>query len=346
MSSWKPVSIVHPISELPLVSDLPRDKNNLEISGNFVAIQNLETFKRVYLDFKSSSSDVFISSYPKSGTTWTIAIVDQIKKNFDEDYKIPQGIASGFQRSSVPWIETLALDKDSNEWKKSLDFFETIKEPRVFKTHSCIGMIPSDKPKLIQVVRNPLDTFVSAWHHSCSKGKYRGSFDRFFERVVLNGLFQSGCWFEYHAEIFEYCSKNCENTKLIFYEHMLKNGSVSEVKRITEFLGFDSEKIDVLNISERCNFQNMKKINNDHGFVNDLIKEKGNQVWSDESEGSKVKFSNAHIRKGVVGDWVNYYSNDQLKLWRDLVDKKLKKYPILLKFLTVGYIKGWYIKGT
>ena len=188
MSSWKPVLVKHPISELPLVSNLPRNRGKLNQPGNFVAIQGLDTFKKVFKDFSPKSSDIFISSFPKSGTTWTIAIVDQIKVISDPDYVVPIGIASGFQRASVPWIETLALDGRENGWKESLNFFEKMSEPRVFKTHSCIGMIPCDsdnKPKLIQIIRNPLDTFVSAWHHSCSKGKYDGSFDRFFERVVL-----------------------------------------------------------------------------------------------------------------------------------------------------------------
>lgn len=282
---------------------LPRNRKNINEPGNFVAIQSLDTFKKVFSDFTSKPTDVFVSTYPKSGTTWVIAMIDQIKKCSDTDYVIQKGIVSGFQRGSVPWIEALALESNPEGWAKSLACFEEMADPRVFKTHSCLNMIPCVKdPKLIQVIRNPLDTFVSAWHHSCSKGKYQGSFDRFFERVVLNGLFQNGCWFEYHAEILKYMQCNESNVMILLYENMKSDDGKLAIEKISKFLGFDCE-INVGEISKKCSFGSMKKQNNEHGFVNELIREKSDTVWSDNFGGTKKKFSNAHVRKGAVGDW-------------------------------------------
>merc|ERR1711997_1276826 len=68
------------------------------------------------------------------------------------------------------------------------------------------GLIPEVvgcKKRLVQVMRNPLDTFVSSWHHICGKGGYKGSWDRFFEKVVLEDAFENGSWFEYHEEFFK-----------------------------------------------------------------------------------------------------------------------------------------------
>ena len=68
--------------------DIPRqisDFNNPDTSKhNFVAFQNKSAFERVIQEFENRETDVFVSIYPKCGTTWTIAIVDNLQKNVPE----------------------------------------------------------------------------------------------------------------------------------------------------------------------------------------------------------------------------------------------------------------------
>ena len=114
---------------------------------------------------------------------------------------------------------------------------------------------------------------------------------------------------------------------------MKSDGGKSAVKKISKFLNVNCNESQVNEICEKCSFTSMKKVNNEHGFVNELIEEKGNQVWSDESEGTKAKFSNAHIRKGTVGDWTNYYSEEQLSEWKQYLEIKLKAYPNITNYV-------------
>ena len=183
-----------------LTHNLPRDKKYLTSetpTGNFVAIQSLKTFQRVNSDFKPKPSDVYISTYPKNGTTWTIALADQLKQLNKEN---PNEIVTGSNKTACPWVDGLAMNE--TKWPTSLKMFEEMAEPRVFKTHASEGLIPETvdcKKRVIQVMRNPLDTFVSAWHHMFGKFGYSGSFAQFFEKAVLSDGFENGSWFEYLA---------------------------------------------------------------------------------------------------------------------------------------------------
>ena len=78
-----------------------------------------------------------------------------------------------------------------------------MKHPRVFKEHSPVGLLKGEKPRIIQCTRNPLDAFVSAWHHSIGKDfvyYYNGNFAHFIKNVAIKGLFEGGDWFEFHEE--------------------------------------------------------------------------------------------------------------------------------------------------
>jgi len=324
-----------------LFHNLPRDKKQLfsdNPSGNFVAIQTLKNFQRVHTDFKPKPTDIYISTYPKNGTTWTIALVDQLKQLENEKLAIP----AGSTKTSCPWVDGLA--KKDETWPSSLKTFEETPEPRIFKTHAAEGLIPETeacKKRLIQVMRNPLDTFVSAWHHMFGKFGYKGSFSRFFEKVVLEDGFENGSWFQYHEDFFKAKEENKLDIMFLKYEDMKVDGAKDAICKIAEFMGVDCD-FDVENISNRCNFDKMKAFSNKHGFMSatTTVKEGEDLLWADVDPGSEEKPSNAHIRKGIVGDWKNYYTVDQLKQWEDYVDKACIECPGTLEFFGKDYFMG------
>ncbi|MEO1765491.1 MAG: sulfotransferase domain-containing protein, partial [Cyanobacteria bacterium J06629_18] len=51
--------------------------------------------------------------------------------------------------------------------------------------------------------------------------------------------------------------------------------------------------------------------------------------------GDKDSPSNAHIRKGIVGDWMNYLSNEELDMWRDYVSTKKDSCPRVVNFFSL-----------
>jgi hypothetical protein len=100
------------------------------------------------LDYKPDSTDVFIVTPPKCGTTWMQQIVHGLRTrgsmDFDEITRV------------VPWIN-MAYDT-------GIDIYTPqVAHPRAFKTHSTLDEAPKGG-KYIFVVRDPCDALISDYH--------------------------------------------------------------------------------------------------------------------------------------------------------------------------------------
>jgi hypothetical protein len=100
------------------------------------------------LDYKPSSTDVFIVTPPKCGTTWMQQIVHGLRTrgsmDFDEISRV------------VPWIN-MAHDMGVDIYAPQAA------DPRAFKTHSKLSEVPKGG-KYIVIVRDPSDALVSDYH--------------------------------------------------------------------------------------------------------------------------------------------------------------------------------------
>jgi len=103
---------------------------------------------------KTHPSDVFISTFAKSGTTWMQQIVHQLRSNADEGYDDIYDV--------VPWLEMALVMKIDPAAPQSGDF-------RAFKTHLSYAGLP--KPgRYISIFRNPRSVipsfyrFLGGWY--------------------------------------------------------------------------------------------------------------------------------------------------------------------------------------
>ncbi|MCB0086239.1 MAG: sulfotransferase domain-containing protein, partial [Caldilineaceae bacterium] len=100
-------------------------------------------------DFHVRDDDLFIVSYPKSGTTWTQQIVWLLTHNGRDQDKTIEEI--------MPRIEVAEQLSNAN----NLD------SPRYIKSHLSYALMPrvsGSRAKYIYVARNPKDTVVSGYH--------------------------------------------------------------------------------------------------------------------------------------------------------------------------------------
>ncbi|KAH1172599.1 hypothetical protein KIL84_016438 [Mauremys mutica] len=106
-------------------------------------------------DFEIRDSDVFVVTYPKSGTVWTQNILSLIYHEGHRDGTENMEIVD-----RVPWLEYNIRNMD----------YVRRPSPRLFATHLPYYLVPRDlknrRTKVIYVARNPKDVAVSYFHYS------------------------------------------------------------------------------------------------------------------------------------------------------------------------------------
>ena len=122
--------------------------------------------------------DIWISSFPKCGTTWTQEMVWNIVHDLDF-----QTAKSSKLDRRIPFLELSAITEASHfdnfteeeraeneNVVNSVEFCQNLTtRPRILKTHLDFEMLPKQlrekKPKVIYVTRNPRDAVVSYYNH-------------------------------------------------------------------------------------------------------------------------------------------------------------------------------------
>ncbi|XP_069830985.1 amine sulfotransferase-like [Dendropsophus ebraccatus] len=255
-------------------------------------------------DMEIRESDVFLVTYPKSGTIWTQQILSLI---FNEGHRNGTEHIDNINR--MPWIEYNLNNMD----------FNIRPSPRLFTTHLPYYLMPRDlrskMPKMIYVSRNPKDNLVSFYHFYKIKPdiKCTISWEKFIE-IFISGKVLGGSWFD-HLRGW-YTHKEDFNILFVTYEEM-KQDLRSAVKKICKFVDKNLDEKAIDTVVERATFKNMKEdpVANYRFMSNDVL---------DHSKGES-------LRKGIVGDWKNHMTVAQSEMFDKVYQEKMGDLPI--KFL-------------
>ncbi|XP_030846018.1 sulfotransferase 1C2 [Strongylocentrotus purpuratus] len=281
----------------------------------------LSVLKRVR-KFECRPDDMFIVTYPKSGTTWLEQL--SLLINHDGDTSKLDGTHI---MTVVPFLEIVENPLDASS-PPVIDRAEKMASPRILKSHCHSPFLPEDistddpKAKVVYVARNPKDTAVS-YYHFCeyvpTLPTY-GSWDMFFEEFLANRALQ-GSWFENVLPWWK--RRNHPNVLFLKYEDMKKDLQ-GAVRQIAEFMGKSLSDDVIEKIAKASTFKAMKK--NPSSNPDTLLK-KGKQE-SGLEQSSKPSF----MRKGVVGDWKNYFTDEQNKRFDEVYDKEMAGSGLVFEF--------------
>nr|XP_002120573.1 sulfotransferase 6B1-like [Ciona intestinalis] len=262
---------------------------------------NPETAKFAYEDMTYKDSDVIVASFAKTGTTWIRMIVHHLVYDSDPmrmEISSKMNMPFSYLETGIP-----------------LKFQVVNKLPlprRVFGTHLNAQLVNLNKikksgAKVIYCIRNPKDQAVS-WYHMYQNYPFRDhpnfkhfcpkSWDEFF-KLYTSGkqplCTRDGEWYPDHVMSWY---EHRDDVMFVVYEE-IKQNPVKGILEIAKFLNIPATLGRAQQIADMTSFNNMA---------------------ANLKKGHPIK---NFFRKGEVGDWKNYFSDDQSKIMDELIQEKL-----------------------
>ncbi|CAF0796013.1 unnamed protein product [Didymodactylos carnosus] len=249
--------------------------------------------------FQFDKNDIICSAFPKSGITLIQEIVYLIQSDFNYEQAKQKDISDRFSFLEWPSVSLKELNNEREKYPEKIRLMKTHLPPIVFND-------TFKKAKIIYIYRNPKDVCVSLYHFLKSINVdigYTGKFYEFHESFLIDELYYAPWW----RHVNDYYSLK-ESIFIVSYEELLKNFQPT-IRRLAAYLGksITTEQLDKL--EQWCSFESMKtnsKVNydwfKDYGFV-------------------KKDFS--FMRKGQIGDWLNYFDINTSKKFDEMVRKKV-----------------------
>ncbi|CAK1545177.1 unnamed protein product [Leptosia nina] len=275
-----------------------------------------EGFKTIAADvynMEVKPSDVFVFSFPRSGTTWTQELVWLVANDLDYETasRIPLTDRYPFLEFSISLDEEMRkklYEENKGDPKKvkqiemvtrsALELLEATPPPRFIKTHLPLSLLPPNvlDAKMVYVARDPRDAIVSFYHLTKSMKllNYKEDFKTFWIGV-LNNIQPWTPYFDNVKESWE--KRDHPNLLFLFYEDMRKD-LPSSVRRVCDFFGKKYSDEQILKLCDHLSFDNFKK----NSSVNyDLMKELG-FMYADQE----------FVRKGKTGGWRDYFDEEMV----------------------------------
>jgi len=261
-----------------------------------LAQKNIESYVK---EFRPRESDIWLLTYPKSGTHWTLGILNMLMP--DQDPGSPAG-----------FVElTPASEK------------EALPSPRILNTHLHLKefRIPFkdtlEHTKMIHVIREPKDVITSLYHFikalNILSVPYEGSIHDLFY-LFLEGKMPYGSYFDYMLEWWPFIQQhqwtpsNPQGTVLLLKYAQMKADPKGQVKRIADFLGLERDDEFLEKVVKSSSIDEMRKTRG----------AQLNSIFTEEA----VKAGGLY-RKGIVGDWQKYFTEEQAEEFDKVFQKHL-----------------------
>lgn len=241
------------------------------------------------LVFKARPDDVFVVTYPKSGTTWMQQIVHGLRSGGSMDF--------GEITEVVPWLEACSdVGQDSQ--------YTPFAPPRAYKSHFSQDKIPQGA-RYIYVLRDPKAVLLSFYHF------FEGfmfepssiSLQEFSDNFFTTGS-KSGRYWEHLVSWWPY--RNDSNTLFLSFEG-LKDDLPGAIHNVADFLGIKPSQAlfdKVLDQSSFAYMSNHSSHFDDHFLVN-------------------KRRSSCNLPDGVTTSKVRTGRTDDLKTLPDNIDQQL-----------------------
>ncbi|XP_074872278.1 sulfotransferase 2B1-like isoform X2 [Carettochelys insculpta] len=260
-------------------------------------VHSAESISYAQHHFQVRPRDVFIVTYPKSGTTWMQELLTLIQCRGD-----PQLVRSVPPWERVPWVEHIT----------AAGYLENRPCPRLISSHLPCNLFPTaihgSSAKVIYTVRNPRDVCVSLYYYS-KMASFLESPEDFgeFLKLFSAGKVLFGSWFQHVKGWLGL--RDRLNFLLLTYEelHQDLRGSV---QRICQFLGEELDARALEAVVDNASFQAMKQNNMcNYSLVPEDIMDQRISPF---------------LRKGSPGDWKGHFTVAQSQAFDQLYREQMQ----------------------
>jgi Sulfotransferase domain len=192
----------------------------LRISGKFKRLADKLYFEQFKMKFGEQDSDIYIVTFPKSGTTLLQMILYQLTTTGGADFDHIYDVS--------PWIRNASFLREKPK---------SFPAPRVIKSHDYYHEFEKNKKgRFIFAFRDGMDVAVSLYHQNKNYNKANLDFDEYMKQFLKN---EKKSWFNHSREWFN--NKNGFPVLYIRYEDLINNKR-REIERIIQFCQLDADE--------------------------------------------------------------------------------------------------------
>ncbi|GAB0087867.1 sulfotransferase 1 family member D1 [Sergentomyia squamirostris] len=236
------------------------------------------TMAEHFYNFQALEDDIWVATFPRSGTTWTQELVWMIANDLNYEGAQREPLTKRFPFFEFAMFlhpdvkaELMALNEDSPEKQAFVEeisvpaykFMPHITGQRFIKTHFPFSLLPpsvlTSGAKVIYVARNPRDVAVSFYHLNRlyrTQG-YIGDFPTYWNYFQRN----LAPWMPYWAHIRQgWEHRNHPNVLFMFYEDMNRDLAAT-IRKVAQFLGKSLTPVDVERLRKYLSIEEFRKNN-------------------------------------------------------------------------------------
>jgi len=218
-------------------------------------LRRTAAFTRGMALWQPRPDDVFVATYPRSGTTWMQYMLHLLVRP-EVDFR--------HINDACPWLErSLAVGSVTP------DDLARLPSPRIFKTHLLPQWLPR-QGRFVVIVRDPADVAVSYYELYRAYLGFRGTLDEFLARFVA-GRVQYGSWWS-HVRSWE---RHAGPQVLSVRYEALRADPHAQLRRVAEHAGLACDEARLAAAVEGASLRRMKAMEERFDHATSLLLERG-----------------------------------------------------------------------
>ena len=225
--------------------------------GRLADLRRTTAFARGRLLFRPRPDDVYVATYPRSGTTWMQFMLHLLVRGPDVEFEHINDVCPWFERS-------LAVGSMTPEQ------LEQLPSPRIFKTHMPRSWLPS-VGSFVAIVRDPADVALSYYRLYRSYLGFRGSLDDFLVRFE-QGRVQYGSYWTHVRQWQKHA--NSAGVVVLRYEQ-LREDPAGQLRRVATMAGLPHDDPRIAAAVEGASLPRMKALEARFDHATSLLLERG-----------------------------------------------------------------------